>query len=60
MATLERFQVEVEEKGNLFIIGLLEKQHTRLKMLFDRHVVRNSSGQNVKQAFSMSRDRLLN
>jgi hypothetical protein len=44
MATLERFHVDAEEKGNLFIIGLLEKQLTRLKMLFDRHVVRNPSG----------------
>jgi hypothetical protein len=40
MAFLERFQIEAEEKGNLFVIGLLEKQHSRLKMAFDRHVVR--------------------
>ena len=44
MASLERFQVEAEEKGNLFVIGLLEKQHSRLKMTFDRHVVRKSAG----------------
>lgn len=44
MALLERFQAETEEKGSLFIIDLLEKQHTRLKMLFDRHVVRDASG----------------
>lgn len=43
MASLERFQVEAEEKGNPFVIGLLEKQHSRLKMTFDRHVVRKSA-----------------
>ncbi len=39
IALLERFQIEVDEKGNPFVIGLLEKQHSRLKFLFDRHVV---------------------
>jgi len=59
MATLERFQSETEEKGNLFITGLLEKQLTRLKMLFDRHVVRNPSGQDFKKDYNPRR-RLIN
>jgi len=60
MATLERFQGEAEEKGNLFITGLLEKQLTRLKMLFDRHVVRNPSGQHFKKCSNPLRGRLIN
>ncbi|KZT30718.1 hypothetical protein NEOLEDRAFT_1126325 [Neolentinus lepideus HHB14362 ss-1] len=38
IATLERFQAEAEERGNAFLLNLLEKQHARLKGLFDRHV----------------------
>ncbi|TFK56552.1 hypothetical protein OE88DRAFT_1649908 [Heliocybe sulcata] len=38
IASLERFQAEAEERGNAFLLNLLEKQHTRLKGLFDRHV----------------------
>ncbi|KAF8167736.1 exocyst complex component, sec3 subunit [Crassisporium funariophilum] len=38
LAFLERFQVEAEEKGNPFVLNLLEKQHTRLKLIFDRHI----------------------
>lgn len=55
MATLERFQVRVE-KGNLFINDLLEKQHIRLKMLFDRHVVRDSQVQRFKESSSPTLD----
>jgi len=39
LAFLERFMVEAEEKGNPFVMNLLEKQHSRLKIVFDRHVV---------------------
>lgn len=39
LAFLERFLVEAEEKGNPFVMNLLEKQHTRLKIAFDRHIV---------------------
>ncbi|KAF8913023.1 exocyst complex component Sec3-domain-containing protein [Gymnopilus junonius] len=38
LAFLERFLTEAEEKGNPFLLGLLEKQHTRLKIVFDRHI----------------------
>jgi len=40
-AFLERFLLEAEEKGNPFVINLLEKQHSRLKIVFDRHIVRS-------------------
>ena len=30
---------EAEERGNAFFLGLLEKQHVRMKGLFDRQVV---------------------
>lgn len=36
---LEKFLVDAEERGNAFLINLLEKQHMRLKSLFDRRVV---------------------
>jgi hypothetical protein len=39
MVSLERFLIDVEEKGNPFILGLLEKQHFRLRLFFDRHIV---------------------
>ena len=36
---LERFLTEAEERGNAFFMNLLEKQHIRLKGLFERRVV---------------------
>lgn len=39
IACLERFLVEAEERGNAFFLGLLEKQHLRMKSLFERNVV---------------------
>jgi exocyst complex component 1 len=42
MATLERFLSEAEEWGKAFFINFLDKQHTRLKGLFERHVVSDS------------------
>lgn len=36
---LERFLADAEERGNSFLHNVLEKQHTRLKALFDRRVV---------------------
>jgi hypothetical protein len=38
IAALERFLVDADERGNAFFLSVLEKQHTRLKALFDRHV----------------------
>ena len=37
---VERFLTEAEERGNAFFLSLLEKQHVRLKGLFERQVVR--------------------
>jgi hypothetical protein len=39
MAILERFLVDAEERGKAFFVNFLDKQHTRLKGLFERHVV---------------------
>lgn len=39
LATLERFMADAEDKGNQFLMSFLSKQHTRLKGIFDRHVV---------------------
>ena len=36
---LEKFMIDANDKGNGFLLGMLSKQHTRLKGLFDRHVV---------------------
>ncbi|KAI0830519.1 exocyst complex component Sec3-domain-containing protein [Trametes gibbosa] len=38
LASLEKFQIEAEERGNTFLLSLLEKQHMRLKALFERRV----------------------
>ncbi|KAI0652057.1 exocyst complex component Sec3-domain-containing protein [Trametes meyenii] len=38
LASLERFQSDAEERGNSFLLSLLEKQHMRLKALFERRV----------------------
>lgn len=40
LASLEKFQSEAEERGNTFLLSALEKQHMRLKALFERRVVR--------------------
>jgi hypothetical protein len=39
MVSLERFLMDAEEKGNPFVLSFLEKQHFRLKLVFDRHIV---------------------
>ncbi|KZT33260.1 hypothetical protein SISSUDRAFT_1054465 [Sistotremastrum suecicum HHB10207 ss-3] len=38
LACIERFVIDAEERGNNFLLRVLEKQHTRLKSLYDRHV----------------------
>jgi len=38
LATLERFLAEADERGTAFFVNFLDKQHTRLKGLFERHV----------------------
>jgi exocyst complex component 1 len=39
LAVLERFLGDADERGNAYLLHLLDKQHTRLKSLFERHVV---------------------
>jgi hypothetical protein len=39
LATLERFLADADERGAAFLINFLDKQHTRLQGLFERHVV---------------------
>ena len=60
IAFLERFQIEVDEKGNPFVISLLEKQHSRLKLLFDRHVVSDASVFKSNRDANKLYDRLTN
>lgn len=43
IACLEKFLTEAEERGNAFFLGLLEKQHIRMKALFERNVVRTKN-----------------
>ncbi|KAF7301154.1 Sec3-PIP2-bind domain-containing protein [Mycena indigotica] len=38
IVSLERFIAEADDRGNLFLLNALGKQHTRLKGLFDRHI----------------------
>ncbi|OCH94698.1 hypothetical protein OBBRIDRAFT_769029 [Obba rivulosa] len=38
VACLEKFLVDAEDRGNVFLINVLEKQHMRLKSLFERRV----------------------
>ncbi|KAH9948238.1 exocyst complex component Sec3-domain-containing protein [Amylocystis lapponica] len=38
IAALEKFLIDAEERGTAFLLSLLEKQHVRLKSLFDRGV----------------------
>lgn len=42
LATLERFLADADERGSAFLVNFLDKQHTRLKGLFERHVVRHA------------------
>ncbi|KAI0307681.1 exocyst complex component Sec3-domain-containing protein [Multifurca ochricompacta] len=38
LSSLERFLADADERGKVFLVNLLDKQHTRLKGLFERHV----------------------
>ncbi|KAI0715395.1 exocyst complex component Sec3-domain-containing protein [Earliella scabrosa] len=38
LSSLEKFQSEAEERGNAFLLTALEKQHMRLKAMFERRV----------------------
>ena len=41
MSNLERFTVDAEERGNVFLQKLLQKQTQRLTAVFNRLVVRS-------------------
>ena len=36
---IERFLADADERGNQFLLTVLGKQHTRLKGLYERHIV---------------------
>ncbi|KAK0478326.1 exocyst complex component Sec3-domain-containing protein [Armillaria novae-zelandiae] len=55
IACLERFLADADDRGNNFFVGLLEKQHTRLKGLLDRHV--NEQIQGVERTKLTSKKR---
>ncbi|KAG7450696.1 uncharacterized protein BT62DRAFT_927969 [Guyanagaster necrorhizus] len=55
IACLERFLAVADDRGNNFFVGLLEKQHTRLKGLLDRHV--NEQIQGVERTKLTSKKR---
>ncbi|KAI0801061.1 exocyst complex component Sec3-domain-containing protein [Fomes fomentarius] len=38
LSSLEKFQSEAEERGNAFLLSALDKQHMRLKAMFERQV----------------------
>ncbi|KAI0340701.1 hypothetical protein BDW22DRAFT_1360141 [Trametopsis cervina] len=38
IACVEKFLVDAEERGNAFFLGVLEKQHSRMKGLYERRV----------------------
>ncbi|EIN14056.1 hypothetical protein PUNSTDRAFT_110196 [Punctularia strigosozonata HHB-11173 SS5] len=38
VATIEKFLVDADERGNAFCMNVLEKQHSRLKALYERHI----------------------
>ena len=42
VVVLERYLADAEERGNAFFLNVLEKQHVRLKGLFERRVVRTT------------------
>ncbi|KAJ6627091.1 exocyst complex component sec3 subunit [Mycena sp. CBHHK59/15] len=55
LACIERFIAEADERGNMFLLNALGKQHMRLKGLFDRHV--NEQIKGVEQTKLTSKKR---
>lgn len=43
IACVEKFLADAEERGNTFFLEVLEKQHSRMKGLYERRVVRVSN-----------------
>lgn len=39
LGTVERAIENAEQRNNSFFLNLLDKQHTRLKTMFDRYIV---------------------
>ncbi|KAJ7487422.1 exocyst complex component Sec3-domain-containing protein [Mycena galericulata] len=55
LASIERFIAEADERGNMFLLNALGKQHMRLKGLFDRHI--NEQIKGVEQTKLTSKKR---
>ncbi|KAJ7169718.1 exocyst complex component sec3 subunit [Mycena filopes] len=55
LGCIERFIAEADERGNMFLLNALGKQHTRLKGLFDRHI--NEQIKGVEQTKLTSKKR---
>ncbi|KAJ6574943.1 exocyst complex component sec3 subunit [Mycena capillaripes] len=55
LACIERFTAEADERGNMFLLNALGKQHMRLKGLFDRHI--NEQIKGVEQTKLTSKKR---
>ena len=53
IVSLEKFLTDAEERGNDFFLGLLEKQHVRMKALFERRVVRSSQLSDYRSLISL-------
>ena len=52
IACVERFLTDAEERGNAFFLEVLEKQHTRMKGIYERRVVRDPIYSHVYTSFT--------
>ena len=52
IACVERFLTDAEERGNAFFLEVLEKQHTRMKGIYERRVVRDPIYSHVYTLFT--------
>ncbi|KAJ7102098.1 exocyst complex component sec3 subunit [Mycena belliarum] len=55
LVCIERFLAEADERGNMFLLNALGKQHMRLKGLFERHI--NEQIKGVEQTKLTSKKR---
>ena len=52
IAFVERFLTDAEERGNAFFLEVLEKQHTRMKGIYELRVVRDPIYSHVYPLFT--------
>jgi hypothetical protein len=57
-AVVERFLVDAEERGRTFLFNMLEKQHARLKTLFNNHVVSVSLATCIFRSHHLQNDQI--